>query len=724
MIDFLKKPWVIFAIALPYFFCMNNYLGIRIDGVLYTLQVIHRWFPERFVGDPPFMFGNQDSFTIFSPVYGFLMSHLSVDVAALVITFIIQIVFAVAMILFIRAFAKKFGFEHWTLPLVIAFFTIYISGSDRTFIFFSRLVEPYPVPRSLAVAFGIMGLAAIFSKNKWITPVLALVGSAFHPLMAGWVLPVWMFYHFPKTRIPIVVMSALLPLAGYIGVEPFAGYPDDWYYKPLKCGPWGEKKEYISRFAVYVSFFILLLYKYSLNKYVRNFLVSVSITTTIAYYWFLWTGINDFILLYQFQVWRVEWLCIVASFILFAYVLHDVVSSYTKTHNFTTRDLSIILIGLTLFSDVHALEGLIVAIILLLKKNENVTKKHFLVLGFMYAVLNLLMAAYCYMLVMGAPLPYIVNFPLANSLYDRYTITTAIICLVCGVLVLRKKDFLRGVLFLLYLVFPQLLMLPIVALAFPLLKKWQMVAAILLIVIDGIWGFPLRTTSITLKSLEKSQFLWTALFTFIFAVAWTVKSKNVLIAKILLFLPILFAVPYAVTHWDSRQEKQIIEESNIDQFKRQMIFPQVKERGKMFYYVNGHLSNHSRLQFLGGNYADYESTVGEIFSKDHFNVAGNRCKNILYKNTERTFESVSSRCTMVNSFFSDSLSNPDILIDRTEYLCSLDEISHLVSDFENLPFVKQDSLRMNVLEKNVYLYGCPRQSQLEVSSNQALTEGR
>ena len=34
MIDFLKKPWVIFAIALPYFFCMNNYMGIRIDGVL------------------------------------------------------------------------------------------------------------------------------------------------------------------------------------------------------------------------------------------------------------------------------------------------------------------------------------------------------------------------------------------------------------------------------------------------------------------------------------------------------------------------------------------------------------------------------------------------------------------------------------------------------------------------------------------------------------------
>lgn len=715
MIDFLKKPWVIFAIALPYFFCMNNYLGIRIDGVLYTLQVIHRWFPERFVGDPPFMFGNQDSFTIFSPVYGFLMSHLSVDVAALVITFIIQIVFAVAMILFIRAFAKKFGFEHWTLPLVIAFFTIYISGSDRTFIFFSRLVEPYPVPRSLAVAFGIMGLAAIFSKNKWITPVLALVGSAFHPLMAGWVLPVWMFYHFPKTRIPIVVMSALFPLAGYIGVEPFAGYPDDWYYKPLTCGP---NAGFVFRFLMYIAFFIIFIKWYAKGTFERQFCFSVLLLTAIAAYWYLWTGINNFILLYQFQVWRVEWLCIVVSFILFACVLSDVVSGYRKFRRFTTRDLSIILIGLTLFSDIHALEGLIAAVILLLRKNEDVTKKHFLMLGFMYAVLNLLMAAYCYMLVMGASIPYFLHFSLANSLYNHYTITTAVICLICGVLQLRKKDFFRAILFLLYLVFPQFLLLPIVALAIPLLKRWQVVAAIVLIVIDCIWGFPLRTTNISLTSLEKTQFLWAALFAFTFVVAWTTKSKYVLIAKFLLFLPAVFAVPYAVTHWDCRQEKQKIEESNLDQFKKQMIFPQIKERGRMFYYVNGYMDRDSRLQFLGGNYVDTKTTVGEIFNKGHHQLAVNRLNKLIYRNGNKpNFKGVYERAQIMYGFFDDSLSVSNILIDRTKYLCSLGEISHLVSDFEDLPFVKQDSLLMNVLDKNVYLYECPQLSQLDVVSN-------
>ena len=715
MCAFLKKEWVILLIAIPYFFCMNNYLGIQIDGVLYTLQVIHRWFPERFVGDPPFMFGNQDSFTIFSPVYGFLMSHLSVDVAAMVITLVIQLVFAVAMILFIRAFARKFNFEHWTLPLVIAFFTIYISGSDRTFIFFSRLVEPYPVPRSLAVAFGIMGLAAIFSKNRWITPVLALVGSAFHPLMAGWVLPVWMFYHFPKTRIPIVVMSALFPLAGYIGVEPFAGYPDDWYYKPLTYGP---NAGFVFRFLMYIAFFIIFIKWYAKGTFERQFCISALLITAIATYWYLWTGINNFILLYQFQVWRMEWLCIVASFVLFAYIFYDVVSGYRETRRFTTRDLAVILIGLTLFSDVHAPEGLVAAIILLLKKNEDVTKKHLLLLGFMYAILNLLMAAYCYMLALGVSIPYIVNFPLANSLYNRYIIITALVCLICGVSMLRKKDFFRAVLFLLYPFFPPLLLLPIVALAFPLLKRWQVVAAIALVVIDGAWGFPMRTTNISLTLLEKSQFLWAVLFVSVFAVAWFAKAKCGLVTKILLFLPVLFAVPYAITHWDHRQEKQKIEESNLDQFKSQMAFPQVKERGKVFYYVNGYMNGDSRLQFLGGNFADTKSTVGEIFNKNHHKVSTGRLNHLIYKKNEKNaFTGIRMRDASMYNFFEDSLSVSGILIDRTKYLCSLDEISHLVSDFENLPFVKQDSLRMNVLDKNVYLYECPQPSQAGAESN-------
>ena len=715
MSAFLKKEWVVFLIAIPYFFCMNNYLGIQIDGVLYTLQVIHRWFPERFVGDPPFMFGNQDSFTIFSPVYGFLMSHLPVDFAAMVVTFVMHLVFAVAMILFVRAFARKFDFEHWTLPFVIAFFTIYISGSDRTFIFFSRLVEPYPVPRSLAVAFAIMGLAAMPSKNRWITPVLALVGSAFHPLMAGWVLPVWMFYHFPKTRIPIVVMSALFPLAGYIGVEPFAGYPDDWYYKPLTYGP---NAGFVFRFLMYIAFFVIFIKWYAKGTFERQFCISALLITAIATYWYLWTGINNFILLYQFQVWRMEWLCIVASFVLFAYIFYDVVSGYRETRRFTTRDLSIVLIGLTLFSDIHAPEGLVAAIILLLKKNENVTKKHFLMLGFMYAILNLLMAAYCYMLVLGASIPYIVNFLLANSLYNRYMIITALLCLICGLLMLRKKDFFRAVLFLLYPFFPQLLLLPVVALAFPLLKRWQMVAAIALIVVDGIWGFPMRTTNISLTLLEKSQFLWAVLFVSVFVIVWFAKVKYGLVAKILLFLPVLFAVPYAMTHWDHRQEKQKIEESNLDQFKSQMAFPQVKERGKMFYYVNGYMNGDSRLQFLGGNYVDTKTTVGEIFNKGHHKLAVDRLNRLIYKNDNKpTFKGVYERARIMYDFFDDSLSVSSILIDRTKYLCSLDEISHLVSDFENLPFVKQDSLRMNVLDKNVYLYECLQLSQAEVESN-------
>ena len=144
----------------------------------------------------------------------------------------------------------------------------------------------------------------------------------------------------------------------------------------------------------------------------------------------------------------------------------------------------------------------------------------------------------------------------------------------------------------------------------------------------------------------------------------------------------------------------------------------MKERGKVFYYVNGYMNGDSRLQFLGGNFADTKSTVGEIFNKNHHKVSTGRLNHLIYKKNEKNaFTGIRMRDAIMYNFFEDSLSVSGILIDRTKYLCSLDEISHLVSDFENLPFVKQDSLRMNVLDKKVYLYECLQLSQAGAESN-------
>lgn len=705
MIDFFKNKWVVFLVAIPYFFCMNYYLGIRIDGALYTQQVFHRWFPERFIGDPPFMFGNQDSFTIFSPVYGFLIQHLPIDTAAMLITFFIQFFFAVVVILFFQTIARKFNFEHWLLPLSLIFFTLYISGSEKAYIFFSRLVEPFPVPRTFAVSFAILGLATFFHKKKWITPFLTLIGMLFHPLMAGWVLPIWMIYYFPKTKIMIIIFSALFPLAGFIGVIPFSAYPDGWYYKPLTYGPCIG---YVIRFSLYIIFLLYFIRNIK-DGVLKRFCHASLIVFSIALYWYLWTGINNFILLYQFQVWRMEWLCIIVVFPMFAILLNDIWRDFKKTRTVTTKDLVPFLFGLSLFTDTHSIDGIIIAFALLFLPKKELNQKYIVGLALYYPILNLVMSGYLYMMVSGMPSPAIFNFSLVNALCNRYSLLTTIICIAWGVYAIKKREWLRMLLFVTYPFLPHFLILPIVAIVWPYLKRKYAIVLLIIACLDGLCCPSIRNTVVPLMNHERLQFLCgiivmvSCVFGYYFA-----KSKKDYIGTYFVLSSLLFTIPYAILHWDHRKNEQKIEESNLDQFKWHTAFPKIMERGKIFYYVNGFMCGDSRLQFLTGSYVDTKSTVGEIFKEGHHKEAVGRLNALIYKNRDdSTFTGVYMRGNIMRQFFEDSLAVPSILIDRVDFLCKGGEITHLVSDFKNLPYAKKDSILMNVINKEIYLYECP-----------------
>ena len=67
MRDIIKKNWLLFSVGLVLFFSVIRYYGFYEDAGRYLLQVVNYLHPERFVDDVPFMFGNQDSYTLFSP---------------------------------------------------------------------------------------------------------------------------------------------------------------------------------------------------------------------------------------------------------------------------------------------------------------------------------------------------------------------------------------------------------------------------------------------------------------------------------------------------------------------------------------------------------------------------------------------------------------------------------------------------------------------------------
>ena len=60
---------LLFPVAILFFLSVNHFDGFEQDAILYTLQAVNRLSPERFVGDPAFLFGNQDSFSVFSVLY-------------------------------------------------------------------------------------------------------------------------------------------------------------------------------------------------------------------------------------------------------------------------------------------------------------------------------------------------------------------------------------------------------------------------------------------------------------------------------------------------------------------------------------------------------------------------------------------------------------------------------------------------------------------------------
>lgn len=92
----LRNRWILFFLGIGFFFAVNHYSGIQVDGRLYLLQAIHYMHLDQFVNDVPFLFGNQGSFSIFSPIYGIFIRLFSVDQSSKIACFLMQLLWAFA----------------------------------------------------------------------------------------------------------------------------------------------------------------------------------------------------------------------------------------------------------------------------------------------------------------------------------------------------------------------------------------------------------------------------------------------------------------------------------------------------------------------------------------------------------------------------------------------------------------------------------------------------
>ena len=714
-IAMLKNKWLPFVLGIPLFFCLHHYKGIVNDARLYLLQVIHGWLPERFVNDPPFMFGNQDSYSIFSLFYGFILKFFSIDSGTMLFTFWGQSLWLLAAFYFIYQFSKSFQVRLWFAPLVLCFivYSGYLMPNDH--ISFWTIVECFNASRLYSVAIAILGLGFLIADKKCISLVMFLFGTAIHPLTAGWCLPLWLFLYYPKTRFPIAAVSALLPLTFLLHKSVFDIYPDDWgnctHSHPVKfLMLWRE--------ALAVFFFGAFVPKFTRNEKLLKLAKSVFWVLLIGFYWSATGGAAKHILIYQVQTWRVEWLFFVLAMPIFAHVVYEQIQllRHKKGQTFTSRHVSLLLMGFAVFMPAPCSIAALGSIILLCVPERQWSLVSSMVLLSVLCVLSATAQELTHIFLLG-----IIRLPLTN-LSDLFKeidncIAMQLLCAI-GIFaqcvyrtMIKKTDVGLSwglvIALLLYVVFPQFQLLPVAltVFAFYLSKKIRMryfVLFLLLLLGDSLFCTEYRQTNILIgiPKVFWNVFLFVTPM-MIVAVVFSINKSNGIRKTVLATYFVVLSV-IAFAEYDKRSDSLRESEANIELFKKKTIFPQIENRGRMFYYVSGEHVHDSRIQFLTGSYFAESTPVGEPLFQGQFNEERKHINYILYKE-QRGYIAKKGDW---EHFVKDSLSNKAILLDRVEFLCSANEITHFVSNLRLKELVKQDSYKMNGNEI-IYLYGCP-----------------
>lgn len=205
-------------------FYLEPYHGFYHDGRLYSMLAMYRNTPENFRHDLFVAYGSQDAFTIFSPLYAWLIRHAGLDTAAYILTGAGQLLWLGALLVLLQRVAR--GWPAVLAMACVVYFSRYYDGYGM----FSY-AEPYPTPRIYAEAFSLLGFALLLGRQYVWTLGCLFVACIFHPLMAAYGLAMMAVAFLADARFSLRLRGGLLAAAVLAGillawfrVGPFAGF--------------------------------------------------------------------------------------------------------------------------------------------------------------------------------------------------------------------------------------------------------------------------------------------------------------------------------------------------------------------------------------------------------------------------------------------------------------------------------------------------------------------
>ncbi|WP_308604348.1 hypothetical protein [uncultured Fibrobacter sp.] len=499
-------------------------------------------------------------------------------------------------------------------------------------------------------------------------------------------------------------MSLLLPFAAFTNLGPLSFYPELWMEKPLE---YAHSFDDGIRFFTWVLFFGFAVRKLVQNKFLKNICISASLVLAIAFYWWCCGGGGGIVFLYQVQTFRVEWIGMILFLPIWLIIAYQRIRRFQAQSALTTYDLSLLLLGLTIFLPAQLISTFLLGAFFIVKKEKSISIKAFQILVAGMACVSLLYQSGLDLFLQGAPKLFIREFTKVNSAAESLVLTNSIFCLIAAIILLKQKRNLLGLLFALYCLYPSQL-LPIIGI-FLWIKKVKFPTVVLLLflmfsenALNGgfrISGPPIPR-GLRIAAILNISFLISSIPLFF-------KCRLRFIGFALFFIGVSV---YAYISYDQRSELQKASEKQINSFLQKELFPQIQNAGRTLYYVSGLNEAKPRMQFLTGGCFDKNSLTGSIFFEKHY-MEGNRRRNLLYYKTDSRPYQDHDRGDFP-LFVKKVLSNKDSLEDRFRFLCLQNEVHHLVTEFSDLSFTKRDSAQLDIFKQRVFLYSCEEANSL------------
>jgi len=323
-----RRRWPVLALLILAMVLLSTpWDGLNGDAKLYAVQALRRLHPANFQQDLFFLFGSQDSYSVFSPLYAAAIDTFGVHGAALLLQVAGSALWLGAAALLLASFLH--GYHYW---LGLALLVLLPSDYGPLPLGFA-LREHLLTPRLYGEALGILALAlAVRGHLRW--GVLALLLAVLlHPLMAAGALLAGLLFlarrHGRAAAVALLAGLLALGAAALLDIAPvnriWHSMDSLWLARVAEMAPmvtWDawHAAHWASRTAV--AFSLLVTAGMLADGWRAHFFRCLAATGALGLLatW-LGTGVFHNVLLIQVQPWRALWLVQLGSVIALAWLL-------------------------------------------------------------------------------------------------------------------------------------------------------------------------------------------------------------------------------------------------------------------------------------------------------------------------------------------------------------------------------------------------------------------